>query len=338
MVNITLKELARELGVSTTLVSRVLNAPLRADGTPDCDISRDTARRVLELVDKYNYKPSRMAAGLRGGKRYMLGVITPDIANASFSATGRRIEELASADGYSIMFGSSDERPDRQLELIDHFIGQKVDGIIVTPCAGEDRSLQKVVDQGIPLVLINRNIPSLEGVGRVLQDYAGSTRAVVKHLLGNGYRRIEMISENMDVLSLKERERSYCETMIANGLEPHIYKVESITQEIETRQAVRDALKKGTEALITPRIVLSINALLELMDAGARIPEDMAIVCHDDSPAWITHSPTITYVSQRSDDVGTLAYRLLCRMMKGELAEQIMVPPRLVLGGSTVKR
>ena len=338
MAKITLKYLARELGVSTTLVSRVLNAPLRADGTPDCDISRETARRVMEAVSKYNYKPSRMAAGLRRGKRFLLGVITPDIANASFSATGRRIEELAYTDGYSIMFGSSDENAGRQEELLNLFVAQEVDGIIVTPCAGGDEALQRIVDQGIPLVLINRDIPSLEGAGRVLQDYAGSTRAVVEHLAANGYRRIEMISENMDVLSLRDRENSYRSTMLSLGLSPHIYMVESATQEAETRQAVRDALSKGAEALITPRIILSINALLELMDAGARIPQDMAIVCHDDSPAWTTHSPSITYVSQRSDDVGTLAYRLLCRMINGSPAERILVPPRLVLGGSTAKR
>lgn len=338
MGKITLKDLARELGVSITLVSRVLNAPLRDDGTPDCDISRETACRVLEAARKHNYRPNRMAAGLRGAKRYLLGVITPDIANASFSTTGRHIEELAYADGYSIMFGSSDESATRQEELLDLFISQEVDGIIVTPCAGSESALRKVIAQGIPLVIINRNVPPIEGAGRVLQDYSGSTRAVMEHLLGNGYRRIEMISENMDVLSLRDRENSYRDSMLSHGLTPHIYMVESDTQEIETRQAVREALKKGTEALVLPRILLSINALKELTDQSIRIPEEMAIVCHDDSPAWITHTPTITYVSQCSESVGTLAYRLLRRMMAGADPEEILVPPRLVIGGSTARR
>ena len=95
MGKVTLKDLAKELGVSTTLVSRVLNAPRREDGTPDCDISKDTAMKVLELAQRLNYKPSRIAAGLRSGKRYLLGVITPDISNYAFSEAGRYIEELA---------------------------------------------------------------------------------------------------------------------------------------------------------------------------------------------------------------------------------------------------
>ncbi len=80
MGKVTLKDLAKELGVSTTLVSRVLNAPRREDGSPDCDISRETAQKVLDLAKLRNYQPSRIAAGLRSGKRYLLGVITPDIS------------------------------------------------------------------------------------------------------------------------------------------------------------------------------------------------------------------------------------------------------------------
>lgn len=338
MGKVTLKDLAKELGVSTTLVSRVLNAPRREDGTPDCDISKDTAMKVLELAERLDYRPSRIASCLRSGKRYLLGVITPDISNYAFSEAGRFIEELAHNDGYSVMFGSSAESPKRMEELLDIFAGHEVDGIIVTPCAGSEEILRKIVRQNIPLVLINRDVPALDGVGRVFLDNLGSMRQVVEHLVNGGYRKIEMISENMDVLSLRDRENSYCETMRTFGLEPYIYMVDSDTQETQTKDAVLEAARKGTEALITPRIRLSLNSLQAIMDAGLSIPEDMALFCHDESPAWTTHTPSISYVSQCSDQVGTQAYRMLRRMMGGSPGEQILIAPKLFFGDSTRRK
>lgn len=338
MGRVTLKDLARELGVSTTLVSRVLNAPLRPDGTPDCDISRETAERVLEAARRHDYKPSRMAAGLRSGKCYLLGVITPDISNYAFSEAGRYIEELAHNDGYSVMFSSSAESAKRMDEILDIFVSHQVDGIIVTPCAGSESILRKVIEKDIPLVLINRDVPGLEKAGRVFLDNIGSIRAVVDHLVENGYRHIEMISEKMDVLSLRDREDSYRSTMLSHGLRPYIYLVDSEEQEKQTREAVLEALNKGTEALITPRIILSLNTLKTLMEAGRRIPEDMALFCHDESPAWTTHVPTISYVSQCSDQVGTQAYHMLRRMISGAPGEQILISPKLFFGGSSQKK
>jgi len=334
MGKITLKDLARELGVSTTLVSRVLNAPRRPDGTPNCDISKETAERVLEAARRLDYRPSRFAAGLRSGRRYLLGVITPDISNYAFSEAGRVIEELAHTDGYSVMFGSSAESSVRMGELLGVFVDHGVDGIIATPCAGSEDSLRKVVEKGVPVVLINRDLPSLEGVGRVFLDNIQSMKQVVEHLWGNGYRRIEMISEKMDVLSLRDRENSYKATMLSYGLSPNIYYVDSDLQDQQVPLFVQEAASKGTQALITPRIRLSISSIRAIMALGLRIPDDMAIFCHDESAAF-TLSPSISYVSQCSDQVGKEAYRMLRSMMGGSPGEKVLIPPRLFFGDST---
>ena len=335
---ITLKDLAVELGVSTTLISRVLNAPLREDGTPDCDIAPDTARRVLEAARRLDYRPSRFASGLRTGKHYLLGVITPDISNYAFSEAGRVIEELAYLDGYSIMFGSSAEDAARMDKLLDIFMDHGVDGIIVTPCAGSRDSIGKVVSKGIPVVLINRDIPDIDGVGRVFLDNYASIRMVVEHFFHNGYRRIAMISEKMDVLSLRERERSYTEAMQSFSMEPNLMMVDTLQQETQIREYVREAAGCGVEALIAPRIRLSLCCLTSIIELGLRIPEDMALFCHDESPAFTTHVPTVSYVSQRSDVVGAKAYKMLRSMMAGEKGEKCLIEPDLHFGGSSAKK
>lgn len=338
MNKVTLKDIARELGVSVPLVSRVLNAKKKEDGTLDCDISQETARRVLDASVRMGYRRNSMAAGLRSGHRYMIGVITPDISNFAFSEAGRYIEELAHRDGYSVMFGSSAESPERLESLLDIFAGQDVDGIIVTPCAHSEEAFRKVLAWKIPVVLINRDIPSLEGVGRVFVNNVSGMRRIVQHLISNGYTRIEMISERMDVSSLQDRERSYRETMLEAGLEPYIYYTDSEIQEGQTRSAVAEALRKGTKALITPRIRLSLYALSALYDLGAEIPRDMAIFCHDESPVWTVGKLTVSYASQCSDQVGTNAYKLLRSLMAGGPPEKILIEPKLYFNESTAPR
>lgn len=339
MGKVTLKDLASRLGVSTTLVSRVLNAPLREDGTPDCDISRETAARVLELARQMDYRPSRFATGLRRGKRFLIGVITPDISNYAFSETGRIIEELAHRDGYCVMFGSSAESAVRMGELLDVFLGYEVDGIIVTPSVGCEDSLRRVVSKGVPLVLINRDVPALEGVGLVSLDNESSMHQVVDHLFARGYRKIEMISERMEVLSLRDREKGFADRMRSYCLDPYIYMVDSTRQESQVQEAVRAAFAKGTEALITPRIRLSLIALRTMRESGIRIPEEMGIFCHDDNPAFLFHSPTISYVSQVSDQVGARSYEMLKEMMAtGIPGGKVLIEPSLHFGGSTSAR
>lgn len=338
MGKVTLKDLAKELGVSTTLVSRVLNAPLKADGTPDCDISRETAVRVLEAAARLDYRPSRFAAGLRSGKRYLIGVITPDISNFAFAEAGRYIEELAHQDGYSVMFGSSAENAGRLQSIMDIFADQNVDGIIVTPCAASEEVFRTALSRNIPVVLINRDIPSLKGVGRVFVNNISGMHRIVQHLISGGYRRIEMISEHMDVSSLHDREVSYCDTMRQAGLEPHIYHTDSDMLEGQTRNFVAEAYRKGTEALITPRIKLSLYALSAMEDLALAVPRDMALFCHDESPAWTVRRPTISYASQCADQVGTEAYRLLRSMMAGGTPEKVLIEPKLFFGDSSAPK
>ena len=147
-----------------------------------------------------------------------------------------------------------------------------------------------------------------------------------------------MISENMNVLSLRDRENSYTETMLSYGLTPNIYYSQSSSVDTEVPEFVKAAVEKGTEALITPRIRLSLNSVRAILDLGLTIPKDMAIFCHDESPAFTTWSPTISYVSQCSDQVGIQAYKMLRSMMSGETGGRVLIPPRLFFGDSTKKK
>lgn len=339
MKKCTIKDVARAAGVSTTVVSKVINARRRPDGTLDCiDTSRETAERVMKIVQEMDYKPSRFAAGLRRGKRYVIGVITPDISNNAFSSGCRMIEELAHADGYTVMFGSSAESPVKMSELIDIFMANGVDGMIVIPCAGSESILHKLAATHIPVVLSNRDIPSIEGVGRVFQNNRKAIRLLIDNFVQNGYSRIAMVSEKIQVSSLQDREESFRESMEAYGLEPVFYFADTEKVPEQVPQFVKDAYERGIEAIIAPRMPLALYSLQGIKELGLKIPQQMGLVGHDDSPLFTYYDPSITYVSQTSDAVGREAYKMLFSMMSGGEPSTVLIEPSVVFGESTARR
>lgn len=335
---VTIKDVAREAGVSTALVSVVLNARRREDGSLDCDINRDTAARVLKVVERLGYRRNKVAAGLRSGKSCTIGVITPDISNMAFAEIGRSIEAVARENDYTVMFGSSEEKAARQDELVDAFIAAGMDGLIIIPCAGGEQSAVKAMKQGIPVVLSNRDIPGLEGVGRVSIDHSWSIRKAVRHLYANDYRRIEMISENMTVSSVADRERGYTETIKELGLTPVIHVVDTVTQREETISALKDAVRRGVDAIIAARIQLSFFCIEAIQEMGLQIPSDLALICADDSPVYHLYRPQISYISHSSFQIGEKSFNLLKDMMEGAAPYQVILEPELHIGGSSARK
>ena len=214
----TIRDVAREAGVSISLVSLVMNAKRDAEGNLECNVNRETARRILEIAKQMGYCPNRAAASLRSGRLYTIGVITSDIANKFFSDISRYIENIAHRHNYTVLFGSSDENADKLDNILTTFISNGVEGVIIAPCFDSERVIRKALDAGIPTVLLDRNIENLD-VGRVILDNVRAGRMGVEHLYKNGYRRIEMISYTLGITSLSEREEGYLEAMRRYGVD-----------------------------------------------------------------------------------------------------------------------
>ena len=199
MGKITIRDVAREAGVSISLVSLVMNAKRDAEGNLDCNVNKDTARRIAEVAKRLGYRPNKAAASLRSGRFYTIGMVTSDIANQFFADIARYIENIAHNYNYTVLFGSSDENAEKLDNIVDTFIGNGVEGLIVAPCSGSEEVLRKALDAGIPTVLLDRDIAGLD-VGRVMLDNERAGRMGVEHLYENGYRRFENYGERTGLL------------------------------------------------------------------------------------------------------------------------------------------
>lgn len=223
--------MAREAGVSVTLVSFVMNAKMGKDGRLDCPVNPDTAERVLQVAKRLGYRRNNAAASLRSGRSHSIAVIVSDIANPFFAEICRNIENIAYKDGFTVIFASSEENPQKLAHLVETMVGYNVEGLIVAPCLGAEAALARATSIGIPTVLIDRNMPG-EEFGRVLVDNVDAGKMAAKYLLHQGFGKIEMISYKSGVTSLTDRESGYAMAMEEAGLKDDIrlHKIEYDTE------------------------------------------------------------------------------------------------------------
>ena len=334
---ITIRDVAREAGVSTSLVSMVLNAKRDKDGNLDCNVNKNTARRVIDVIKRLGYRPNKAAASLRSGRAYTIGVAIPDISNRFFSHLCRYIETVAAKEGYMVQFSSFDEKPENFSEAIETYVGSGVEGMIVAPCLGGEASIRRALDAGVPVVLVDREA-DVEGVGCVLLDNEQAGRMIVGHLFRNGYRKIELISNKSGLSSMNLRVRGYVEAMNKYGLQGyvsvHYVDVASIYDDV--LNILSESKERGVDAVILPASSLSVAGLKAAKALKLNIPEDLAIVGFEENDLFLVHEPTVTHVYQSISEMGNRAFQMLKAIIeKGEAPSRIVLQPGLTEGGSS---
>lgn len=341
MKKATIKDVAREAGVSITLVSKVLNAKRTASGRLDCSVSDSSAQKILDAVKRLGYKPNKAAASLRKGRDNRIGVILPDISNGFFSDLARHIENEAYSAGYSVLFGSSDENSRKLGNLVDTFITDGVDGMIIIPCTGCEGQIAMATDRNIPIVLAIRDIPSMKNVGKVIPDSATAVEMALGHLYGNGFRKIEMVSSTMKISNATDREHFYREFMEQHSLSDFIRcnHVDDSNKSESMEYIVEDAVRRGVEALFFPSASLPLFAMKACKKLGVRVPEDLAIFGFDGGDNYQLTTPSISQIHYSLEDSAKESFGMLKRIIT-ENAEPrtVILKPNLWIGGSTQKK
>jgi LacI family transcriptional regulator len=199
---ICLKDIAQKVGVSTALVSYVLN------NQKEGRINKDVAQKIRETAAKFSYRPNQIAKSLRTDKTNTIGLIVADISNPFSSSLARIIEDESFKQGYTVIFGSSDENEHKSANLIESLLNHRVDGLILFPPANAESQVLQLQQQEIPLVLVDRYFPDID-VNCVSVDNWLAASQAVHHLAAEGCNKIGMVTYNSPLFHLKERERGY---------------------------------------------------------------------------------------------------------------------------------
>lgn len=340
MKRITIRDVAREANVSVTLVSFVMNAKRDKDGNLNCPVNADTAKRVLDVATRLGYKRNFAAASLRSGRSNTIAVIPNDISNKFFAGISRCIEDKAKALGYNVLFSSSDEDPSRLDAVLDAVSAHNVDGIIVAPCAGADEIIARLLEYKMPVVLLDRDIDSLDGVGKVLLDDWEAGYLATSELLEKGYKKVEMISYSLGISSFAERESGYLGAMNDRGLKAKakIHHTTYAKSAADVESIIMNGISRGVEAFFMPSYSLSAQVLAVMKKNNLRTPEDLALVCFDESDVYSLYSTTITHIVQPLKVLGEKSVEVLVAMIEGKQPEKIVLSPELIRGGSSEYR
>ena len=339
MKKVTIRDVAREAGVSVTLVSFVMNAKMGKDGRLDCPVNPDTAERVLQVAKRLGYRRNNAAASLRSGRSHSIAVIVSDIANPFYAEICRNIENIAYKDGYTVIFASSEESPQKLSHLVETMVGYNVEGLIVAPCLGGEPALARALSIGIPTVLIDRDMPG-EEFGRVLIDNVDAGKMATKYLIHQGFGKIEMLTYKSGVTSLTDRETGYGLAMEEAGLKDEI-RIHKIDYEAEAAKkdaidVFRDAARRGVEAFILPTKRIAMYGFNALNVLGLSMPKDFSFVCFDESDVYELNKPVVPHIIQPLSEIAFKSFELLQKTIDNKVTEEektSLLNVKLVLGG-----
>ena len=333
---VTIKDIAEAVGVSTSLVSFVMNNKGKR-----YRVSEEMTRRIQEAARELNYQPNSAARSLRSGRSRTIGVIVSDISNPFFADIARRIEDNAYKYNYTVIFGSSDEDASKLDNLIDVMINKGVDGLVIVPCDGSEQAIRKIVTAGVPLVLLDRTIPDLE-VSSVVLNNKKATLLATDSLIVRGYRRIEMISYLMSLSNIADREFGYQVGMKVHGMGDyaHIHRVRFKDIPGQMTKVLSEGLARGVEAFIFVTNTLAVEGLKALNRLKVLVPKDVAVVGFDDSEAFELYYTTLTHIRQPIEQFGHEAVELIVKAINQKDQSQcttIVLNPELVEGASSVR-
>lgn len=322
----TLKDVAAAAGVAVSTASRALA------GSPVVAI--ETRERVQKCAEELNYRPNAQARALRSSRSNIIGVTIPSLINPYFAEMASAIQQEASRHGLSTIISSTSEDPDQLTDSLHVLADQRVDGILVVPYNGTEDVLRELTDSGLPLVLVDRELPD-SGLTSVASDPTDGFTAGISHLADMGHRRIGYLSGPLTTSTGQSRLEAFHDACLAHGLDDSpIY--QGGFHRANGLEGARALLNQDVDALIAGDSMMSIGALAACHSAGVVIGRDLAFIGYDDHPVMELQSCPITVIDQGVAEMGRMALRLLLDLASGKSPPaRHLVPTSLIIRPST---
>lgn len=332
---VSLKDIAQKVGVSTAAVSYALS------NDKEGKVSEQMAARIKAAARELNYQPNQIAKSLKIGRTNTFGLVIADVSNPFFATIARVVEDEAKKHGYTVIFGSSDEKPERSWDLINVLLNRQVDGMIIVPSEDSEEQILYLKEQKIPFVLIDRYFPEIPSSFVAIDNYKAAYDAVT-HLAKAGRNRIGMLAYNTSLFHMQERKRGYREALRDSGL----FFSDSWLHEVkhgDTKNGVKAAIDgmllpvEAVDALFFATNTLAINGLKYIDSLNLKVPHDLAIVSFDEGEAFDFYYCPLTFVRQPVVELSKAAVQLLLNQVSGSDGKvgQVQLNPELVIRKSS---
>lgn len=336
----TIKDIASELNVSASTVSRALK------DYPG--ISDETKRKVKEVAEKLNYRPNLIALSLRKSRSFTIGVIIPEVVHFFFSTVISGIEEVASSRGYNVILSQTNESLAREKSSIETMLSNQIDGFLISFSkeTTDFEHFSKLLNYGYPIVFFDR-VPDIPHAISVMVDDRRGAYNATSHLISQGYTRIAHLSGPKNLKISKERERGYREALVNHRIpidESFIVECAYGTSDegIKITDRLFKSMKQKPDAIFANNDLAAVGAMLACKSLGYRIPEEIGIVGFSNWQFCAMIEPTLSSVSQPGFKIGLKATELLLDMIEKKIdpdtiTEPIVLETELLIRNSSVK-
>ncbi|RYU96849.1 LacI family DNA-binding transcriptional regulator [Emticicia agri] len=313
MEAITIKDIAKALNLSTSTVSRALRGSY--------EINSETKKLVLEYAEKMNYHPNPIALSLKENRSRAIGVIVPEIANNFFSQAINGIEAVAYDRGYHVVIFQSHESYERELSNIQHLVGRKVDGLLIS-LSGETTDvshLQEIQRRGVPLVVFDRISNEIEANKVIADNFQGAFEAT-EHLILSGRKRIAHITSPSLLYTTSQRLEGYKAALEKHGIafDENLVRYCGFAPE-EAQQVIFDVLdKQHPDAIFTASDRLALDSYAAVKAKDIDIPKQVAFIGFTNLQVAHLLDPPLSTVVQPAFEIGKTAAEILLETIENK--------------------
>jgi DNA-binding LacI/PurR family transcriptional regulator len=331
----TIKEIAYQLGLSTSTVSRALRGLSQ--------IKPETRAAVVRVAEELDYQPNMLAKSLAKSHTKTIGLIVPSLNYYFFSSVLQSIEETALQAGYSVMICQTGESYLREVSQIQNLLNSKVEGFIISLSrdTSQYEHIERLVHKKIPVVLFDRYIEGLEA-SKVIVDNQLAAFQATEHLIENGCKRLGFLAGPPNLLISNQRVEGFKAALQQHQLpfQKRYVLHSDFSQENTMMQTFNLMnLPDAPDGLLVMSDRIAFAAMHALKQRGLRIPADVAVVSFNNEPTCDYLTPSLTSISQPIQDMGREAVRLLLKQLDTDnlLPETTILPTQLVVRGSSIR-
>ncbi len=338
---ITIKDIAKALGLSTSTVSRALR--------DSHEISQETKRIVQEYAEKNNYHPNPIALSLKERRSRSIGVIVCEIANSYFSQVINGIESIAYNNGYNVIIAQSRESFEREILNLQYLTSRSIDGLIIS-VSTESKNfsyLKELHEKKMPIVFIDRIVDEIETHKVITDNFKGAYDAT-SHLIERGYRRIAVITNPHTLSISKERLAGYNAALKDNGISVNEELVKycqhggMVYSEVQNVMNELLDLENRPDAIFAAADKLTTNSLRLLKARGINVPVDMGLIGFSNIDLAELLNPPMSVIRQPAFEMGEVAMKLLLQVIESKRPvtdfETKVLATELLIRGSTKEK
>ncbi len=338
---VTIKDIAKALGLSTSTVSRALR--------DSYEISPETKKLVLQYAEKINYHPNPIALSLKERRSRSIGVIVAEIANSFFSQTIDGIESIANNNGYNVIISQSRESNEKELVNLNYLTSRSIDGLIVSVSAEtkDFSAFKELFDRGMPIVFFDRIVNDIDTHKVIVDNYKGAFDAVA-HLISNGYTNIAAVSGS-ELLSIsKDRLEGYKAALREHGLPVSDDRIKfcpnggRVVEEVEEAVTQLLALKQPPDAILSLSDKLTTGCLRILKGKNITVPNQMGLIGFSNSDLTELIEPPLSIIKQPALEMGEIATNQLLQLIESKRPvtdfETTVLAPQLIIRQSSAKK